>query len=139
MGRAQQQHLQYTSPLHPFLSLIYETEKIAPLDNSSSKERQINKMSAIQIQQILDSTSEIYSSLKSHSRYSLRLSALFSILIGTVLNFASFLAAFIGFSRGDAPRYLTVWAGVVVCPSSFPVDLLGPKKKTQVLSCLLFS
>ena len=71
-------------------------------------------MSAIRVQEILDQATEIYATLKTHKRYTLRLTAIISIAIGSVFNFASFVCAFVGFSSGDAPRYLTVWASVVV-------------------------
>ena len=66
------------------------------------------------IQEVVDEVYEIYATLRTHKRYQLRLAAIISILIGSVLNFASFMCAFIGFHRRAAPRYLTVWASIVV-------------------------
>ncbi len=71
-------------------------------------------MSAIKVQQIIDEASEVYGTLKTHNRYTLRLAAIISILIGSVLNFISVIAAFVSHGSGDAPRFLTVWASIVV-------------------------
>ena len=58
--------------------------------------------------------SEVLKSLKSHKRYHLRLTAISSILLGSILNFTFFLVAFIHNRMGFAPRYLAIWASIVV-------------------------
>lgn len=68
---------------------------------------------------LLNDLAQIIASLKSHKRYSLRSTALVSILVGSVLNFASLLAAFIDINCGNAPRYLTVWTSIVLAISFF--------------------
>lgn len=62
----------------------------------------------------LHDLSDVYKTLQTHKRYKLRLAAIVSISLGSMLNFAAFLTAFIAFRSGDAPRYLTVWASICV-------------------------
>lgn len=54
-------------------------------------------------------------SVKSHKRFTFRATTIAAILLGDVLNFVSLLAAFIS-DDGNAPKFLTIWASVVVHP-----------------------
>lgn len=61
----------------------------------------------------LHEVSDISKTLKTHKRYSLRLAALVSIVIGSILNFISFICAFTGYQ--NAPKHVTIWASICVC------------------------
>lgn len=63
---------------------------------------------------IFDNVLEAAKSVQSHKRFNLRATTIVAILLGDVLNFASLLAAFIS-NDGNAPKFLTIWASIVVC------------------------
>ncbi len=60
-----------------------------------------------------DDLIEAVKSVKTHKRFNIRATAIGAILLGDVLNFASLLAAFIS-NDGNAPKYLTIWASIIV-------------------------
>ena len=69
----------------------------------------------------VDELTKVMESLKSHKRFSLRSAAIASILVGSILNFVSLLAVFVGSHGGNAPRHLTAWTSVVVRRVYVPV------------------
>ena len=50
--------------------------------------------------------------MQTHPRYHARCRCLVFIAVGTVLNFLSTFIAFVG--EAPAPKYVTVWVGIVV-------------------------